>query len=64
MEKSKKGLPTQTIRDCALVMTVLKAYWSQIDLVGFNVEPSGLVISRVLRKTALNSRPKVSPNSK
>ena len=57
MENNRKGLPTQTISDCALVMTVLKVYWSQIDLVGFRVEPSSSVTSSVLMKIALNSRP-------
>ena len=43
--------------DCALVMTVLKTYLSQIVFVGFNVEPSSFVTSSVLINMALNSRP-------
>ena len=43
--------------DLARLMTVLKTYRSQIDFVGFKVEPSALVASRVLIKMALNSCP-------
>ena len=52
-----KGLPTQTTSDCALVMTALKIYLSQIVLVGFDVEPSSSATSSVLMKIALNSSP-------
>ena len=57
MENSRKGLPTQTTNDCALVMTVLKTHASQMVFVGFNEEPSSVVASSVLIKMALNSSP-------
>lgn len=57
MDKSRKGLPTHTTSDWALVITVLNMYWSHKLLVGFIAAPVVVVASNVLINTALNSQP-------